>query len=407
MNTTTRPLRLRLAAVAALTSTLAATAPAAAASSAPADANRPLSQEELQREADRTLKEAGYVGLTVQVRDGGHRVSAGAGERELGTGRPVVPGAEFRAASVTKSFVATVVLQLVAEGRLSLTDTVDKWLPGVVAGNGNDGSRITVRNLLQHTSGIHDYDYYEGTQGTAADFERMRFDHHGPEETVARAMAHRPDFPPADPGDPEPDWNYSNTGYMLAGMIIKKVTGRSWQEEVHRRVVRPLGLKQTYAPGDNPRLRGPYTHTYQQFNGSTEWTDTSVRNVSWGDAAGELVSSAKDLDRFYSALYGGGLLPPAQQAEMRRTVPANAEFQEAFPGLGYGLAAMRQPLSCGGRRWGHGGDIEGTTIRTAVSGDGRRSVVLSATGMRADDAWARKSEKLLQDLLDRQLCARR
>ncbi|MEU0693653.1 serine hydrolase domain-containing protein [Streptomyces niveus] len=367
-------------------------------------AGDPLSQRQLQREVDRTLKKAGYIAVSVQVRDGQRRTYAVGGEAELGTGRPVSHAAGFRAASVTKTFVSTVVLQLVAEGRLSLDDTVEEWLPGLVTGNGNDGSRITVRHLLQHTSGLYNYDFTEDTGNTAADFERTRFDHYEPEEAVAGALKHKPDFEPADPNDPDPDWNYSNTGYIVAGMIIEKVTGRSWDREVRDRIVRPLGLTQTYAPGDDPGLKGPYTHSYQQFPGSTGWTDTSIRNVSWATAAGELITGERDLDRFLTALQRGRLLPPAQMAELRRTVPAGADFQQIFPGLHYGLGVMRQPLSCGGYRWGHGGDLEGQTVRTAVSADGQRTVVLNATGKKADDESLFRAEGAVQALLDRAIC---
>ncbi|MFD3521309.1 serine hydrolase domain-containing protein [Streptomyces sp. NPDC058653] len=364
----------------------------------------PLSQKQLQREVDRTLREAGYVGISVQVRDGQRRTYAVAGEAELGTGRKVSHAAAFRAASVTKTFVSTVVLQLVAEGRLSLDDTAEDWLPGVVAGNGNDGSRVTLRHLLQHTSGIYNYDFTEDTGDTAADFERTRYDHHDPEESVAAAMRHEPDFDPADPDDPEPDWNYSNTGYTLLGMIIEKATGRSWDTEVRDRIVRPLGLTQTYAPGDDPTLKGPYTHTYKQFPGSTGWTDTSFQNLTWASAGGELISGERDLDRFLTALQRGRLLPPAQMAELRRTVPAGADFQEVFPGLHYGLGVMRQPLTCGGYRWGHGGDLDGQTVRTAVSEGGQRTVVVNSTGKKSDDASLFAAEKAVQALLDRAIC---
>ncbi|MFD9868734.1 serine hydrolase domain-containing protein [Streptomyces niveus] len=367
-------------------------------------AGAPLSQKQLQREVDRTLRKAGYIAVSVQVRDGQRRTYAVGGEAELGTGRPVSHAAGFRAASVTKTFVSTVVLQLVAEGRLSLDDTVEEWLPGLVTGNGNDGGRITVRHLLQHTSGLYNYDFTEDTGNTAADFERTRFDHYEPEEAVAGALKHEPDFEPADPDDPDPDWNYSNTGYIVAGMIIEKVTGRSWDREVRDRIVRPLGLTQTYAPGDDPGLKGPYTHSYQQFAGSTGWTDTSIRNVSWATAAGELITDERDLDRFLTALQRGRLLPPAQMAELRRTVPAAADFQQIFPGLHYGLGVMRQPLSCGGYRWGHGGDLEGQTVRTAVSADGQRTVVLNATGKKADDESLFRAEGAVQALLDRAIC---
>ncbi|MFF9200526.1 serine hydrolase domain-containing protein [Streptomyces sp. NPDC014986] len=418
MKATVKTSRARLATAAVLAVAVASTAlaPGAAAASHPAPAAPEahpapaasaagrLTSRQLQRETARVLREGGFVGITVRVRDGARTVHARAGEAELHTGRPVPPGAEFRIGSVTKTFVATVVLQLVAEGRLSLDDTVEHWLPGVVSGNGNDGSRVTVRNLLQHTSGIHDYGPEEDTGNTAADFERTRYDHVSPEQMVAGAMRHRPDFPPAPADDPEPDWNYSNPGYVLAGMIVEKVTGRPWTEEVRDRIIRPLGLTGTYAPGDDPHLKPPHAHTYHRFPGSAAWTDTTDRNVSWADAGASLVGTERDVDRFFAALLGGRLLPPAQLEEMRGTVPVGKDLAVGFPGLRYGLGLMRQPLTCGDSTWGHGGDLEGFTVRTGFTADGRRSVVVVANGTGSDHERLLAAERAVRGLVDRTLC---
>ncbi|MFE1240836.1 serine hydrolase domain-containing protein [Streptomyces tendae] len=404
--------RARLATAVLLAAAVASTALAPGAAAAPhpasadpaASADGRLTSRQLQRETARVLAEGGFVGITVRVRDGARTVHARAGKAELHTGRPVPRGAEFRIGSVTKSFVATVVLQLVAEGSLSLDDTVERWLPGVVSGNGNDGSLVTVRNLLQHTSGIHNYGPEEDTGNTAADFERTRFDHWDPEQLVAGAVRHRPDFPPAPADAPKPDWNYSNTGYVLAGMIIEKATGRPWAEEVRDRIIRPLGLTGTYAPGDDPYLKPPHAHTYHLFPGSVTWTDTTVRNISQVDAAAALVGTERDVDRFFAALLGGRLLPPAQLAEMRRTVSVSENFQVGFPGLRYGLGLMQQPLTCGGDTWGHGGDLEGFTVRTGFSADGRRSVVVVANGTGGGEQLL-AAERAVRGLVDRALCA--
>ncbi|WP_244204147.1 serine hydrolase domain-containing protein [Streptomyces africanus] len=366
----------------------------------------PLTPERLRREAATALDTTGAVNLHIRVRDGRHTVEAGAGEAALGTGRPVPGGAHFRAASVTKSFVATTVLQLAAERRLSLRDTVEHWLPGLVQGHGNDGSRITVRHLLQHTSGLYDYDTTELTGRTAQDFERHRFDHIDPARIVAAALRHAPDFPPADPDDPEPDWSYSNTGYLLLGALVEKVTGRPWAEEVEDRIIRRLGLRGTRVPGDDPYLPQPYAHVYHRFTGSDGYTDTTVRTMAWADAAGSLVSTSRDLDRFFTALLTGRLLPPRERAAMRTTVPANEEHQQFTPGMRYGLGLMEQPLPCGGSRWGHHGDLEGTFVRTGFTADGRRSVVVTAGGRTTDEARLLATEKVLQGLIDRMLCRR-
>ncbi|AKG46826.1 beta-lactamase [Streptomyces xiamenensis] len=137
----------------------------------------------------------------------GRDLVATSGVAAVGTGRPVPGNCCFRMAGTGKALVATVVLQLVDEGELALDDTVDRWLPGLVDGNGNDGSRITVRQLLQHTSGLHD-----DIPGfaTPQQYYVHRYDTYTPQEIVARATRHRPDFAAGD------GWAYSNTGYVLA-----------------------------------------------------------------------------------------------------------------------------------------------------------------------------------------------
>ncbi|QLH24983.1 serine hydrolase [Streptomyces sp. Rer75] len=411
MNRRIRTARLRLAAATTAAAALlvgAAAVPAATADHRTASAApTALTSKELHQRVARVLRDAGYTGITVEVRDGRREVRARAGVAERNTGRPMPYGANYRAASVTKTFVATVVLQLVAEGELSLSDPVEKWLPGVVSGNGNDGSRITIRNLLQHTSGIYRYDPTEETGDTAEAFEQNRYRHIDPEEIVAGAMRHRPDFPPAAEDEPNPQWSYSNPGYLLAGMIIKKVTGRSWDKEVHDRIVRPLGLTGTYAPGDDPYLRGPHAHTYKRFPDSAKWTDTTVRNVNWAGSAGSLVSTDHDVNRFYTALLRGKLLLPPQLAEMRRTVAVNADYEKVFPGMRYGLGLAQQPLTCGGDRWGHGGDLAGGTVRATTDTHGRRSVVVMTTGTTSDDEQLLAAEKEVQALLDDVMCARK
>ncbi|KRV48148.1 serine hydrolase [Wenjunlia vitaminophila] len=401
------------AAAAALLATAALASSAAAVQAEPRDAPGGaarhadpdgLDRRQLQQAVERTLRDAGFVSVSVEVRDGRRRVHASAGQAELGTGRAVPRNATLRTASSTKAFVATVVLQLVGEGELSLDDTVEEWLPGVVAGNGNDGSRITVRHLLQHTSGIHNHDATGEAETSAEAFERHRFDHVDPEQIVAGAVAHQPDFPPADPDDPEPRWSYSNPNYVLAGLIIQRVTGNTWEEEVESRIIEPLGLTGTYAPGDEPTLPEPHAHTYQRFPGSLSWTDTTTRNMSWAGAAGALVTTQHDLDRFFTALVSGRLLDREQLAEMRRVVPVPEDFQVAFPGLRYGLGLMEEPLTCGGVRWGHGGDLAGGTVRVGVTDDGRRSVVLSASGKTGEDEQLLAAEAAMRRLVDTALC---
>jgi D-alanyl-D-alanine carboxypeptidase len=331
--------------------------------------------ERLQADVD-SIHALGLVGAQARLvtADDKHHVAT-SGVSDLVDKRPVSPDSHFRIASTGKTMIATVALQLVAETRLSLDDTVEHWLPGVVQGNGNDGRRITVRDLLQHTSGVHDDfpDHYQ----SAADFHQHRYDIHTPEQLVARAMQHRPDFAAGS------GWRYSTTGYLLMDMIIEKVTGQPWYDEVSRRIIRPLGLTQTSWPGFSPAMPSPYAHAYQRLgpDGLTDVTDHVVI-----DPEGAIISTTRDINLFLRALLGGSLLQPAQLAEMTKTVPLGPEFDELLPGARYGLGLFQRPLPCGGTYWSHPGGDAGYITDNGVTADGRRSVVLSVSSDLGDFA---------------------
>lgn len=322
----------------------------------------------LQRDADALLGQ-GAPGALVEMDTpyGKMKVRSGYGDTTAQT--PVSWQTHFRVGSATKTFTATVLLQLVGEGRLSLEDTVDHWLPGLVSGNGNDGAKITVRNLLQHTSGLPDYAEYIDFLRSPDAFQANRFRTLTDSEMVAMAMKHPPNFAPGT------DWSYSNTNYTLVGMIIQKITGHDWQSEVQRRIIAPLGLRETTTPHTEAYLPGPHAVGYQRFSIDGPVIDATVMNPSWGGAAGAIVSDTDDLNTFFRALVGGRLLKPAQLRQMQTTVPAHA-FDRAWPNVQYGLGIMWIPTSCGGY-WSHGGDIPGFKTRDGVSADGRRSVVLT------------------------------
>nr|WP_264158877.1 serine hydrolase domain-containing protein [Streptomyces sp. SS1-1] len=182
----------------------------------------------LQRDAD-AVRDTGATGLTVLARDGsGRETQVRSGTASLKDGGRVPLDAYYRIGSDTKTFTAVTTLQLVGEGTLSLDDTVERWLPGVVAGNGNDGSRITLRNLLQHTSGLADYTdiaFEDPAELTPERFHAQRFRSQTPEEQVAVAMGRAPSWlPDADDPGAETRWAYSNTNYVVLGMIIEKAT---------------------------------------------------------------------------------------------------------------------------------------------------------------------------------------
>ncbi|MFI6369745.1 serine hydrolase domain-containing protein [Streptomyces sp. NPDC050546] len=320
---------------------------------------------------------------------------ANGGVANEATGELARSGDRFRIASTTKTFVATVLLQLVGERRLSLDDKVESRLPGVVSGNGNDGKAISVRQLLQHTSGLHDYTVDLPELTSKAGYLADRYTTWTPEQLVATAMRHAPNFESGE------GWSYSNTNYILAGMIIEKITGNSWNQEVTSRIIRPLGLRDTLAPTTHPRIPGRHLHGYSTFDEPGPALDVTEINPSAGGAAGAMISTTADLSRFYQALLGGRLLRPAQLAEMKRTVRA-PELDPAWAGVRYGLGLMEIPLSCGGAYYSHGGDIAGYTTRTGVSADGRRAVVLNSSGDGSADSSTQRAQN---DLIDSELCA--
>jgi D-alanyl-D-alanine carboxypeptidase len=349
----------------------------AAVSAAPREADR----EGLRQRLDEVVG-VGAVGALMEVRDE-HGVWRGtSGVAESGTTRPVPASGRFRVGSITKTFVATVVLQLVDEGRLRLDDTVDAWLPGVVP----DGHRITVRQLLNHTSGLYDFKRTL-TMPPAPEFLENRWRTWTPDEQVRRAVANPPSFEP-----PGSDYAYSNTGYTLLGQIIEEATGRSYAEEIERRIIRPLRLRDTSLPGTSARIGGPHAHGYVPIerDGEIRLVDYTEMNPSVMGAAGEMISSARDLNRFVAALLGGRLVPGHLLDEMRTP---------GVEGRRYGLGLAWQDTSCGVRVYGNDGDALAYQAWSFATADGRRQVTVALTpDFRGDP------DDAVDALLDRAFC---
>ncbi|MFE5592721.1 serine hydrolase domain-containing protein [Streptomyces sp. NPDC056549] len=314
------------------------------------------------REGLEALVRGGQPAALASVTDrGGRTRTYTAGVGDLATGAKVPVDGQVRIGSNTKTFTAVVALQLVGEGRIGLDATVDTYLPGLVRGEGIDGRRITVRQLLQHTSGLPEY-------GGHISDDEIKVRYYDPRDLVDIALKYPAEF------EPGARWSYSNTNYVLAGLIIQKVTGRPLAEEIDRRVVRPLALRHTYfpAPGDRS-LREPHPKGYRVTAAGEPLREYTEIDPSAGWAAGQMISTNSDLNRFFTALLGGRLLPPAQLAQMRTTVPV------ADTGAHYGLGLMSRPLSCGGVYWGHGGDIVGYETRGGVTDDGRAANIAVTT----------------------------
>jgi D-alanyl-D-alanine carboxypeptidase len=329
-------------------------------------------------------------GALARIGDESGSVTLRSGRAELGGEAPMVgEDGRFRIGSITKSFVAVAVLGLVEEGRVALDDPIDAYLPGVVHGTGAgaaiDGRDITVRQLLQHTSGLPDF-----LDHVPPDPERPV----APADQIARALEHEPEFSP-----PGSAWAYCNTGYLVLGMLVESVTGQDIASVLGERIIEPLGLTATYWPPDGERaLRGPHAHNYLAAMPGGDLLDVTELEPSMAGAAGQLVSTPADLDRFWRALFGDELLEPALREEMTVTVPRTAGGP---PDDGYGLGLFRVPLSCGGSYLGHTGDHLGVHARSGRDQNGRQ-VTVYITQRESDESSAQVSS-----IVDMALCSGR
>ncbi|MFD7787888.1 serine hydrolase domain-containing protein [Streptomyces nojiriensis] len=349
----------------------ARTAPAAALAATP-------DRAALQDVLDRAAAPGGAPGIVVDVRDGHGAWFGSAGVSDTGTGHKRRPSERFRIGSTTKAFTATLVLQLAAEGRLGLDDTVERWLPGMVAGNGYDGRVITVRQLLDHTSGIFNYgnDAQFFTKGIGAAWFEHRYDTYAPEQLIRIGLATPPSFAPGEA------FLYSNTNYFLAALIVEKVTGGTFAEALTQRIVHPLGLTGTYLPGAEPDIRGPHPRHYSTLFASDarpEVHDATDMNQSFAWAAGGVISTLGDLQRFFGALLQGLLLPAEQQREMFTTVETAGPVPW-IPGTRYGLGVFSWALPSGVTVWGNAGATYGSWACAMGSRDGRHLLTSQVNG---------------------------
>lgn len=301
------------------------------------------------------------AGVYAGDNSGSWSLSAGTGAFGI-TSQPIQPTDRFRIGSQTKVFTAAVVLQLVDEGKVSLDAPIERYLPGVVDGNGYDGNTITVRELLQHTSGIPTNNSpkpqasSDGTYTLAA--------------LVRDGLSHPPAFAPGA------GWTYSNTNYEILGMLIEQVTGMPVGQAITSRIIRPLGLTQTTYPAAGDRsLPSPYVHGY--YGGRVGpffyWNDiTQQMEPSLYGSAAAMISTEQDLTTFDQALISGKVVSPASLAQMETTVPSD-------PGFTYGLGLTTFTLSCGGVAWGHSGEVPGYTSMTVVTADGRHASLVTNT----------------------------
>ncbi len=356
---------------------LLALAGAALASAALAGA-APTPKSELQRNADRLIAKSGIPGVVTLIEQEGRRTVVSAGLGDVGRRRAMRPSDRFWVGSITKAFVATVVMQLVAEGRLGLDDTVEEILPGRI----REGRRIRLRNLLNHTSGIPEYMRLDPWATVVARNPRVRIPARRLVSSAARLSL---DFEPGTQA------SYSNTNYLVLAEILERETGRPIGRLLRARIFRPLGLRATAFESGRGAVGGNRVRGYDVSGPRPR--DVSLHRLGGPWADGALVSSARDLAVFFGALLRGKLVPPQLVALMKRPTKVPGSHGE-----GLGLYMLPSPCS----RWyyGHAGGTPGYVTWAAGSRDASRIVVLGVNGV---------SQPALQALgkyLDGLLCRR-
>jgi len=342
---------------------------------------------ELQQALDDVVA-AGVPGAVVVVRDGHRTIELASGLGNLQPATPMRVSDRARIGGVTKSFTATVLLQLVGEGRLALDDRLEDRLPGAIP----NGADISIRQLLNHTSGIYNY---AGDDAVLAPYVSgdltALFD---VDEGVRVAAAHGPVFAPGTA------LGYSNTNTILLAKIVEEVTGRTFKAELTRRIIRPLGLGHTSYPTDS-EIRGRHAHGYR-FVGGPDLYDVTPLSPSLFGASGAVLTNAPDLARFHRALLGGRLLPAHLLAEMKTIDPvATGGIPDSgILGGGWGLGLLREEFPCT-VAWGHDAENPGYMTAAWTSDDNRHQVVAIVT---SDFEHDEPASVAMRELLVTALC---
>ncbi|MEF7656595.1 serine hydrolase domain-containing protein [Bacillus thuringiensis] len=310
---------------------------------------------------DKAADAKNIPGVIVTVKNGETSWAYASGEGNIERNHKVDADSAFRIGSTTKTFVATVVLQLAGEKKLSLDDTVEKWLPGLIKGNGYDGSKITIRQLLNHTSGIADY----LTPDLKEKLIENPSENYTAEQLISRALQL----------EPVKGWSYSNTNMVIVGLIIQKVTGESYAEQIQKRIINPLSLKETVLPGSSMDI--PKKNARGYLNTGDKLVDITLFNPSFANASGEMISTGEDMTTFFRALLGGKLLTPEMQKEM-----VNHTVDTPLGKYGLGIHATKLPD--GTEVWGHGGGIPGFTNFAGGTKDGQHVISININVLGAE-----------------------
>jgi D-alanyl-D-alanine carboxypeptidase len=313
----------------------------------------------------RTLVRSGAPGAIVYLRTPTATRAGTAGYADRNAHVSMRASDRYRIASVTKAFVSVVILQLESEGRLDIDDSVEKWLPGLVP----NGAAISLRELMSHTSGL--FDYTADTDfGNAVLANPART--WTPHELLAYGLRHAPLFAPGS------SYSYSNTNYILLGLVAEAVTGKPLGQLLQERIFTPLALTSTSFPLVI-ELDATFVHGYVSLNGSPLIDAAPLLSPSFAWAAGGIVSNTRDVTAFYRALLTGKLLPKTQLDEMKAP-PANAGT--------YGLGIATDFTTCG-RAFGHTGDIPGWRNEVLATANGKRQAVVMVNIDDTHVSWPR------------------
>lgn len=308
------------------------------------------------------LIRSGAVGALTTLTDHGATTVLASGLADIAARTPMTIDRpeHVRVGSITKSFTAAIVLQLVAEHRIGLDRPVDAYLPGLLV----DGRAITVRQLLGHRSGLTE----PPASAELNEYDAARDGRsYTPTQAVALALRNQPESAPGS------GFHYANTNYLIAGMLIEAVTGHPYGDELRERILLPLGLSDTYLPpaGDTG-LRDPHPTGYGTVDGAVIDQTRIEPSLPW--ASGALVSTGADLNHFYTALLAGRVVPPALLRQMLDGVDmGNGD------GMSYGLGIGYTELPCGTQFVGHVGGVPGFSAISGAATAGR-AVTVSYTG---------------------------
>ena len=351
--------------------------------------------------ATQSLVDGGFPAALTAVRDkDGNTIGAAAGVGNLETGEAPPLDGEVRIGSNTKTFVAVVILQLVQEGKISLDEPIETYLPGLLRGEGIDGTKITVRQLLQHTSGLPDHveTLFPANDTRQTGIFQLRDNYYSPRDLLDIALNKPAVFEPGS------QFKYTNTNYIVLSLLVEKVTHRPLAEQITKRITEPLGLTHTYYPGPGEEdIRGQHPQGYH-VNSQGELEDVTRLDPSWGGGAGAMISTPSELGTFLQATLNGTLLNQDSITEMKKTVDTGR------PNRGYGLGIFSMPLSCG-TAWGHTGGIHGYMTQNMVGPDGTTVTTASTALLQAivdpsDTTAAQQKVDLMSDAVDSLMCKR-